>query len=253
MHYQDHNPKSKKTIILIHGLGASSAMWEYQIKPLTKAGYHVIAPDLPGFGQSEPNHKEATIENMAQEIYDLMDKLNIEAAHIIGLSMGGAVAQKFALTYPEKTQNLVLANTAAQFAGKIMGWKYYAMRYLALNIFPRITGAKAIAKFVFPEKGQEEFREKFIEQIMQANDKTYLQATKSCINHDLRDQVKNIAAPTLIIGGKKDLVTPPFRLKKLHELMPGSKLIMLDGGHVTAVDSAEKFNKETLDFLRKNH
>lgn len=253
MYYQEFNPSAKNTIVLIHGLGASSEMWEFQFEPLTKAGYRVIAPDMPGFGKSPESNETLTIESMADEVANLMRDLKIAKANIIGLSMGGAIAQKFALKHPEKLERLILSNTAARFANKIFGIKYLALRYLMLKIIPRRSGAKSIAKFVFPKKDQQYFRDEFIKQILQASDKAYFQATKAIIDHDLRKEITNIKAPTLLVSGKEDRLTMPFQLRKINGLIPHSKLVMLAGGHVTPVDSADDFNREILAFLDKNN
>lgn len=249
LHYHEINPHSDKIVIMIHGLGANYEMWEFQFEPFAKAGWRIIAPDMRGFGKSPEGAEKITIENMAKDVAGLMDKLNIKKAHIVGLSMGGAIAQSFALQFPERVEKLVLSNTAARFANKFFGMKYLAMRYVLLKLIPREKGARSIAKFVFPKKDQQNFRDKFIEQILMASDSAYFQATKAIINHDLREQVGNIKSPTLVVAGKHDKVTMPFILRKLHERIPGSKIVTLSGGHVTPVDSADEFNKEVLDFL----
>lgn len=252
LNYKDLNPSSSNVVIFIHGLGASLEMWEYQFDAFTAAGYRVIAPDMPGFGDSPESQDQLTIENMADSVSKLMDTLNLSKAHIIGLSMGGAIAQKFALKYPEKLEKLVLTNTAARFANKLVGIQYLAMRYLLLKIVSRETSAKSVAKLVFPQKDHGEFRAEFISQIMKATDKAYLDGTKACIKHDLRSEMGKITAETMVILGKKDKITPPRILKQLANLIPHSQILELNGGHVTPVDCSEQFNREVLAFLNKN-
>jgi len=250
MYYQDLNSNEKNAVILLHGLGANSDSWQYQVPELEKAGYRVIVPDMPGFGKSPYENKKNTIDSMADDIYALMQKLGIEQASLIGLSMGGAIAMQFALKYPQMVKKLLLANTAARFANKTGGSLYTLTRIIIMRVFPRRVGAKMVAKVIFPHKHQKEFRDEFIREILMADDRAYFDAVKTLIAHNLEEQVQNITHPTLIIGGKHDLVTLNFRQELLHERIKGSKLVIIQkAGHVSAVDSAQEFNKEMLDFL----
>lgn len=250
MFYQEFNPTSAKAIILIHGLGANSDSWQFQIPDLEKAGYRVIVPDMLGFGKSPYENKKNTIDSMADDVRALMQKLGVEKTSFVGLSMGGAIAMSFALKHPTMTEKLVLANTAARFANKTGGSLYTMLRIIIMRVFPRIVGAKMIAKFIFPHQHQQEFRDEFIREIMMADDRAYFDAVKTLVAHNLENQVSAITAPTLIIGGKHDLVTLNSKQEFLHEAIKGSKLVIIEGaGHVSAVDSAAEFNKEMLDFL----
>jgi pimeloyl-ACP methyl ester carboxylesterase len=252
MHYQEFNPSGSKAAILLHGLGANSDSWQFQSAELAQAGYRVIVPDMFGFGKSEYKNKKNTIESMADDVHDLMQRIGVQKANFIGLSMGGAITMKFALKYPEKVEKLVLANTAARFANKVGGKLYTILkRIFVMSCLPRRYGANMVSNFVFPKPEQKQFREEFFNEIMVSNKGAYFDSVKSIIKHDVRAQLGNIDVPTLIIGGSHDYVTPNFLQKAIHEGIKGSKLVIIQGaGHVSAVDSAAEFNKEMLDFLR---
>jgi pimeloyl-ACP methyl ester carboxylesterase len=165
--------------------------------------------------------------------------------------MGGAIAMQFALKYPGKVEKLVLANTAARFANKVGGSLYTILkRIFVMGVMPRKYGANMVSRFVFPKPCQHEFRKEFFNQIMMSNKGAYFDSVRSIIRHDVREKLADINIPTLIIGGSHDFVTPSFLQKSMHENIKNSKLLIIEGaGHVSAVDSAERFNKEILDFL----
>ena len=251
MHYQEFNPAASKAVILLHGLGANGDSWQYQWQPLASAGYRVIVPDMYGFGRSPYEHKKNTIASMAEDVNELMQKLGVEKASFVGLSMGGAISMLFALKYPQKVEKLVLANTAARFANKIAGNMYKIIkRIFVMSVMPRHYGANMVSRFVFPKSGQEAFRAEFFKEIMMSNKGAYFDSVRSIIRHDVRADLEKINIPTLVIGGTDDLVTPGFLQKLLHQKIKNSKLVMIEGaGHVSSVDSAAAFNREMLDFL----
>ncbi|WP_321826209.1 alpha/beta fold hydrolase [Maribacter dokdonensis] len=113
MSYMDVKPSqyNGKNIVLLHGKNFNGAYWETTIKALTKEGYRVIVPDQIGFGKStKPLHFHYTFQQLARNTKELLDSLNIDKTVILGHSMGGMLATRFALMYPETTEKLVLEN-----------------------------------------------------------------------------------------------------------------------------------------------
>ena len=113
MSYMDVKPSqyNGKNIVLLHGKNFNGAYWETTIKALTKEGYRVIVPDQIGFGKStKPLHFHYTFQQLARNTKELLDTLNIDKTVILGHSMGGMLATRFALMYPETTEKLVLEN-----------------------------------------------------------------------------------------------------------------------------------------------
>lgn len=252
MFYQEFNPTGQKAAILLHGLGASSDSWQLQWPALVEAGYRVIVPDMLGFGKSSYKNKKNTMNSMADDVKELMDRLSIPKASFIGLSMGGAIAQVFALNHSEMVEKMVLANTAARFVSdqRKIPLSRVIKRIFVMALLPRRFGAQMVAEFTFPRPGQEQYRKEFFQQIMMSSRRAYFHAVKSIISHDVREQLRAVNTPTLIIGGEHDYITPAFQQKILNENIKGSKLVIIEGaGHASSVDSATAFNKEMLDFL----
>ena len=251
--YQDINSDAdkdaNKTVTMIHGLGANSDMWKYQFDAFTAAGYRIIAPDLPGFGKSEYHGDEQNAKTMADAVLTTLRQAGVERTHIIGLSMGGAVAQRFTLDYPEFVEKLVLANTAAHFLSRKGGWFYFGPRYALFPISPRKIRSWIIANYVFKNPEHKQYRQEFYEQLLTGNYHAYIKSGLAMAKFDVREELKNIKAPTLVIGGKNDPTTPVYLQEYLRDNINGAQLTVFDCNHVSAVEVHEEFNKEVLDFL----
>src|SRR6267142_2884310 len=114
IHYQEAGDEKAPPMILIHGFISSNLVWNDVFLPLAQAGFHVIAPDLPGYGYSEkPRDGEYTIAAQARAVLGLMDQMGIERATIVGASYGGAIAAMMALDYPERVARLVLVGAVS--------------------------------------------------------------------------------------------------------------------------------------------
>lgn len=235
-------------MLFLHGLGAHSDMWQFQWPVFTEAGYRVIVPDLKGFGKSAYRKGPINVKTMSDDIYDFLKTINVQRAHFVGLSLGGAIAMQFALDHPVIVEKMVLANTSAKFLGKGKAL-YFFIRFLSLRILPRGVIGKAIARYTFPRKEQENIRHEFVRQFMSANRRAYRRLAVSFAKYDLTTRVQQIRTPALIIGGREDRTLPLHMQEFLHEKMKGSKLLVLDSGHVSSIDQVDEFNKAVLDFL----
>lgn len=253
LHYQEFNPpegkkRLEKTVLLLHGLGAHSDMWQFQWPALTEAGYRVIVPDLRGFGRSPYRKGPINVKTMSDDIYEFLKAINVQRAHFVGLSLGGAIAMQFALDHPVIVEKLVLSNTSAKFLGKGKSL-YFFIRFLSLRVLPRRMIAKAIARYTFPKKEQDDVRREFVRQFMSANRRAYRRLAMSFTKYDLSGRVQQIRIPTLVIGGKEDRTLPVHMQEFLSEKIKGSKLVVMPGGHVSSIDHVEDFNKAVLEFL----
>lgn len=253
LHYQEFHPpegkkRNEKTILLLHGLGAHSDMWQFQWPAFVEAGYRVVVPDLTGFGKSIYKKGPINVKTLSDDIYEFIKKINVQRAYFVGLSLGGAIAMQFALDHPVIVEKLVLANTSARFLSKGKSL-YFAVRFLSLRLFPRRFIAKEIARYTFPNDRQGDVRKEFVRQFMSANRRAYRRLAQSFTKYDLTSRVQQIRMPTLIISGENDRTLPKHMQEFLHEKIKGSNLIVMDSGHVSNVDQTEQFNQAVLEFL----
>src|SRR5262245_6113005 len=115
LHYETRGRPDRPAIVLLHGLGSSSADWVFQL-PALEAGYHVLAPDLRGHGRSSRPPGPLTIAAMARDVAALLDTLEIPSTHVAGLSLGGCVGLALALDDPARVRSLTLVNAFAHLA-----------------------------------------------------------------------------------------------------------------------------------------
>ena len=152
LHYLEENPDHSETIILLHGLGVDVDSWAFQIPVLAAAKFRVIAVDLRGFGASTFPGGQFRIKDMAADIHHLLQTLKIEKVHLVGISMGGVVAQQFALEYPSFLEKLVLVNTFASLKpDNFSQFIYFYFRLLMVHTLGIKAQANAVAQRIFPE------------------------------------------------------------------------------------------------------
>ncbi len=111
LHTIEINPHGSPVVLLLHGLGATGESWGLQFPALQEAGFRVLAPDVRGFGKSTNPKGRLTIRDLARDMALLLNYLQAHPAHIVGISMGGAIALQLTLDYPNLVHRLVLVNT----------------------------------------------------------------------------------------------------------------------------------------------
>jgi 3-oxoadipate enol-lactonase len=251
IHFLDPNPSGSPIVLLLHGLGADSTSWTLQMPALSQAGIRPIAPDVPGFGRSVYDGQGWNIRRMASLMADLLEGLGKCPAHVVGLSMGGTIAQQFALDFPQLTNKLVLASTFSFLRPEnLSGWGYFLQRFIVVNTLGLPAQAKVVAKRVFPDARNAPLQEMLIRIISQADPRAYRKAMFSLGVFDSRKRLKEIKMPTLVVTGADDTTVTPARQKLLVEGIPGARqLVIQNAGHAVSVDQAELFNHAVSDFL----
>jgi 3-oxoadipate enol-lactonase len=251
LHFLDPNPAGNPAVLLLHGLGADSTSWGLQMAPLTGAGFRPIATDTPGFGRSPYDGHGWSIRRMAAENAALLEELHTGAAHVVGLSMGGTIAQQFALDFPHLTRSLVLVSTFSVLSpGSLSGWLYFIQRFILVNTLGLPAQAKLVAQRVFPDSRQGALREMLVETISHADRRAYLKAMTSLGLFNSMKRLGEIKAPTLVVTGTEDSTVTPARQRLLVDgIHLARQVIVPDAGHAVPVDQAELFNRELLVFL----
>ena len=253
LHFLDPNPKGLPTVLLLHGLGANAESWGFQLPVLSAAGFRPIAPDAPGFGASPSDRRGWTIPRVAAEVAGLLEELKSGPAHVVGLSMGGVVAQQLALDTPALVRKLVLVSTFAILRpGTVNGWMYFIERLILINTLGLPAQARAVARRIFPDPGKEQLREMLVETISQADPRTYRRAMVSLGLFNSVKRLREIKIPTLVVTGKEDSTVTPARQQALVTGIAGARQLLVErAGHAVPVDQPDIFNRELLGFLRE--
>ncbi len=251
IHYLDPNPAGHPAVLLLHGLGADATSWTLQLPALNGAGFRPIAADTPGFGQSAYDGGGWSIRRMAADMASLLGELQTGPAHVVGLSMGGTIAQQFALDYPHLTRRLVLVSTFSVLRpDSLSGWLYFMQRFFLVNVLGLPAQAKVVAQRIFPGPGNGQLREMLIETISRADARAYRKAMASLGLFNSVKRLGEIKIPTLIVTGADDTTVTPARQRLLVEGIPAARQVIIpDAGHAVPVDQAERFNRELLEFL----
>lgn len=237
-------------LVLLHGLGSSRHDWALQLPAFVPA-YRTIAVDLRGHGQSPKPPGPYRIAQFAADVALLLMRLDARPAHILGLSLGGAVAQQLALDYPELVQSLILANTASHFV--TTEWRqrlFGARRFAGAYLQPMDKVAVQVADRLFPLLEQTPLRNEAIARIASNDPKAYRACLWAVARFNVTFLLELIACPALVIAGDQD-TTVPFAAKQiLAQRIPNSHLLVIsNSGHATPIDQPEAFNSAVLAFL----
>jgi 3-oxoadipate enol-lactonase len=248
----DPNPGGTPGVLLLHGLGSNGDAWTLQFEPLIQAGCRPLAPDAPGFGGSRYDGQGWNFKRIAAALAALLKERGAAPAHIVGLSMGGVIAQQFALDYPDLVRKLVLVSTFAILRpAHWSGYLYFLQRLIMVNTLGLPTQAKFVAQRVFPHPEQESLRQILIEQVTRADPRAYRAAMLNLGLFNVVGRLREIKAPTLVVTGENDTTVEPVRQKILVEGIAGARQVVIPGaGHAVSVDKPEEFNRVLLEFLQ---
>jgi 3-oxoadipate enol-lactonase len=253
LHFLDPNPSGNPAVLLFHGLGADSTSWTLQIPALSEAGFRPLAPDVPGFGQSLYDGRGWSLRRVAAQMADLPGELGTGPAHIVGLSMGGVIAQQFALDFPLLTRKLVLVSCFSVLRpDNFNGWVYFIVRTATVLTLGLKAQAQVVARRVFPNPQDQPLREMYLDIVARADPRAYRKAMLSLGLFDSRKKLAEIKAPTLVITGADDTTVNPARQRALAQGIPSAQQVIISqAGHAVPVDQAERFNRTLLDFLKE--
>ena len=239
-------------LVLTHGLGGSLEAWQ----PLAKAlgdRYRVLSWDVRGFGQSDRSGPLSP-EIWARDLDGLLDALTIDEAVVAGISMGGVIAQRFALDFLERTRGLVLMSTSSEVgeAGR-RGWERRAalVEREGMRALMEVSGGPSISY-------SKSYAESHVAEIQQAAEATaarndpacYAAACRAVSDYSYTEELARITCPTLILQGLEDGLTPPGGSVIMSRRISGSRLEMIEGcGHRIPAEQPDVLVELLSDFL----
>jgi len=250
-------------VIFIHGLSGCWQNWLEQI-PLFARDHRVIGVDLPGFGHSEMPVEPISISGYADAIDELMEKLDIDAARIVGNSMGGFIGAEMAIEHPARIERLVLVAAAGLSIESIRTERTKGVRHRAENLIffslahvvsrshqvalrPRLRAALLMTVAAHPARLPGPLA---AQQVLGSGKPGFSDALEAMCRYPLRDRLEKIACPTLILWGDKDILVPVKDASVFEELIPDSrKIIYTDTGHVSMMERPARFNSDVKAFL----
>jgi len=239
------------TVVLLHGLGSAGCDWQPQIEHLA-ARYRVVTVDMRGHGESELTKEGYAIERLARDVLEVMDALKIESAHVMGISMGGALAFQMAVDAPDRVDSLIIVNSGPTArTGSPRYWLYVQLRKLmAWVVSPAKAGPKIAAR-LFPDPAMEDKRQAFIRQIARMNPVAYRKSLFALLRWDVVAHLGGMRCPTLFLTGAEDY-TPPQAKQRFAAMMPNARVeVVPDAHHALPMEYPEAFNACVDRFLEK--
>lgn len=234
-------------VVFIHGLGGDHTFWLYQV-PAFCARFPLLSVDLRGHGQSTKPDRDFGIAELAQDVARLLRGLGVERAHVIGLSLGGVVAQQFALDYPLAVASLVLADTFCATPPEYTDAVRAALQFIEDNDMPLV--AKARITSAFSDAVDPVMRDYFIDRVARNDKASYVRAARAVMGFSEATRLHEVAAPTLVVVGDLDRVTPPALSEDLAAHIVGARLARIaDCGHISNLEQPVEFNRVVVEFL----
>ena len=279
MAYMDARPDNPngKSVLLLHGKNFNGAYWETTIAALVKEGYRVIVPDQVGFGKStKPGSYQYSFHQLAANTKTLLDKLEVKRATVVGHSMGGMLATRFALMYPEVTEKLVLENPIGLEDYKTMASYQTVHQAYESELKNSHEGYKKYQlEFYYDNRWRPEY-DRWLNLLAgwTLHDDYPLIAWNAALTSDMIFtqpvvyEFKDIRAPTLLIIGTRDRTAigknrAPKEVqatmglynelgKKTAQQIPDAKLVELDDvGHLPHIEVFDRFIEPLIDFLEE--
>ncbi len=233
-------------LVFLHGVGSDKTVWQPQLDHFGQAR-RAVAFDYPGYGESDPAPDECTRDNYAAAMFAAMDALGVDRAHLCGLSLGGVVAIAMHEAAPERCASLVLADS---FAVHPDGEAIYRRGVEASRSIGMRALAEQRAPLLLAPDAPEPVRRKVIETMAKIDPHAYRIGARAVWLADQRDRAARIEAPTLVLVGELDPVTPPALSHELAALVRGSRLETIAGAsHLANLDRPDEFNRLVEEFI----
>jgi 3-oxoadipate enol-lactonase len=233
-------------IVFLHGVGSDKSVWRPQMTYFTQCR-RALAFDYPGYGESDPVPEDATRDDYAKAIIDALRALNVQRAHVCGLSLGGVVAIAIYAEAPELCASLIIADS---FAVHPEGREIYDRSIAGSANMRAMAEARVDVLLAQPADGA--VRAETIATMSRIDPVAYRIGARAVWLADQRDRASRIAAPTLIMCGDDDQATPPILSRELHALIRGSRLKMIAGaGHLANIEQPAQFNRIVDEFIRE--
>jgi 3-oxoadipate enol-lactonase len=235
-------------LVLIHGLGGDLHFWDGDVAVLARH-HRVLRPDVRGFGASDKPPGPYSPAMFARDIDALLQVCGIDDAHVIGISMGGVIAQRLALDFPTRVRSLVLVSTSSEVGQKsIAAWQRLADRIERDGFDAQTADASRAFSPAFARLHPDVVKD--LERRNAACDpRGYAAAARAVSDYNWTADLPQLAVPTLILQGLDDQLTPPGGSVKMSRGLPRARLLMIEGaGHNVPLERPDVFRNSVLAF-----
>ncbi len=237
-------------IVFLHGVGSDKSVWSEQIDYFSKSR-RAAAFDYIGYGESDLSPRDLTREEIASFVFDSMDALKIEKAHVCGLSLGGIIALEMFKQSPERIKSLILADSFAKHpkADEIIERTFSLVEKITIREF-----AEQRVELLLMPDAPESIRNKVVETFSKIHKQTFRWASRAVWTPDYRGILSSVNVATLVLVGEHDRITPIELSEELAENIRGAKLeIIKNASHLSNLDQPQIFNDLIENFIENEY
>jgi len=253
LYYEVHG--EGEPLLCVAGLTCDTLIWIPQMQAFP-AAHRTVIFDNRDAGQSSMADGEYEIADMARDAIALTDHLELDTFHLLGVSMGGMIAQEIALQAPERVRTLTIAvsiaaggayarRTAEVWSARVaqISYEQHIDELMLLNHSEALYDNPDMVEFI---------RTAILNNPHPQPPEAFARQLAACARHDTRDRLGSLSMPVHVIGGEHDILLPVWKSREIAELIPGSKLTVLAAApHGLTIERADEFNAGVLEFIRE--
>ena len=255
LYYESHGEGPGPPLVLVMGMAGSCSGWHALQVPEFAQHHRTLIYDHRGVGESEDPGGPFTTADLADDLAGLLDALGVGRAHVLGVFLGGMVAQEFALRHPLRTAKLVLVGCYARADAKrrllLEKWREMARAATPPDVFVRERLLWTLQDETLEQADLvEAMSRSFPGRALPISSDLFVRQCEACLAHDTADRLRGIHQPTLVLCGRHDQLTPPKLHRELADEIPHARLVTFPvGAHLVMAESAVRFNRTVLQFL----
>jgi 3-oxoadipate enol-lactonase len=252
--YEAAGDPVSQPLVFLHGIGGAARAWRGQLSAFSDQ-YFAIAWDMPGYGDSAPL-STVSISTLADALRDFLQQVGATKPILVGHSIGGMIVQQLLSNSPDIARAIVLAQTSPAFGKSDGDWQ---KTFIDARLGPLDRGetlASLAPSLVGELVGDDPDRDGMAlarECMVAVPETTYRATMLALMGFDLRDALRNIAVPTLVLSGSKDNNAPAPMMARMASYIPAAEYVEIEGaGHLVNLERAEAFNAALGQFLKAN-
>ena len=243
-------------LIFLHGIGGNRSNWTEQVEAFSP-DFHTVAWDARGYGASDDYEGPLDFSDFARDLRRLLDHFEVDKSHIVGLSMGGRIAQDFFALFPERVRTLTLISTHSSFQDFTPDER---QRFVELRRKPLVEEGKEPAdiaplvarSLVGPFATEAQYR-RLVASIAALHKESYIKTIEATTMFDRNQELDSIDVPTLLLYGENDPLTQPEKGRRMAERIPGAEFVVIPkAGHLINLEQPGLFDAAVGEFLLKH-
>lgn len=237
-------------LILIHGLGASTAVWD-RVAPLLAGELRTIAYDLRGLGRSGTPDPPYSLDDLVRDLLALLDRLGLDRVALVGHSLGGAVALSFAVDHPDRVSRVVVVSVPMRTSDETRRLVHARAAVAEREGMDAVAELHAAAGF--PPGFDDEATLARYKRMISSGDPAGYAALVRLVDLDVSDRLPALTRPTLLVAGELDRVVPPSGVRAAADAIEGCEYVELAGcGHVAPLERPDELAAHVLEFVRRS-